>query len=144
MVFLLKNNKKFVVFKGLKWCWRSWVPKQSWILVMFFTSLQFTTLLLGHPAYWNYVYAYNIIHAHMYRRSKIMTPINSTSYSREMKPVPINMGCCLLQFDALKFFLGAHSHGGGALPNCILFNVKTEIWQRNILLLYACTHANIT
>ena len=30
-----------------------------------------------------------------------------------MKIVPINMDYCLLQFDALKFFLGVRLRGGG-------------------------------
>ena len=35
------------------------------------------------------------------------TPIYfNTNYHTEMKPVPIIMDYCLLQFDALKFFLG--------------------------------------
>ena len=37
----------------------------------------------------------------------------NTNYSTEIKLVPIIMDYCLLQFDALKFFLGVHLHGGG-------------------------------
>ena len=41
------------------------------------------------------------------------TFINSyTNYCREMKPVPINVDYCLLQFDALIFVLGVRLHGG--------------------------------
>ena len=35
----------------------------------------------------------------------------STNYRTEMKLVPIIMDYCLLQFDALKFFLGVSLHG---------------------------------
>ena len=47
-----------------------------------------------------------------------------------MKLVPIIMDYCLLQFDALKFFLGVHLHGGSQ-PNYDFFNVNTQIFQRN-------------
>ena len=53
---------------------------------------------------------------HMYSRPKKKgnTTINSnTNYRREIKLVPINMGYCLLKFDALKFILGVRLHGGG-------------------------------
>ena len=40
-------------------------------------------------------------------------PINyNANYHREMKLVPINMDYCLLQFDALKFFLGVLQGAG--------------------------------
>ena len=53
------------------------------------------------------------------------TPINSnTNYRREMKIIPINMDYCLLQFDALQFFLGVRLHGGSA-PNFNFFQYKT-------------------
>ena len=35
----------------------------------------------------------------------------NTNYRTEMKLVPINMDYCLLQFDALIFFLGVRLHG---------------------------------
>ena len=45
--------------------------------------------------------------------NKKITPINSNAnYRREMKLVPTNMDYCLLQFYALKFFLGVRLHGG--------------------------------
>ena len=69
----------------------------------------------------------------MYSRSnkKRNTPIYfNTNYRREMKLVPIIMDYCLLQFDALKFFLGVRLHGG-SLPNFNFFNVNPQIWQRN-------------
>ena len=40
------------------------------------------------------------------------------------------MDYCLLQLDALKFFLGARLQGGSQ-PNFNFFNVNTQIWQRN-------------
>ena len=36
----------------------------------------------------------------------------NTNYRREMKFAPIIVDYCLLQFDALKFFLGIRLHGG--------------------------------
>ena len=45
------------------------------------------------------------------------TVINSnTIYRGEMKLVSINMDYCLVQFDALKFFLEVRLHGGSQ-PN---------------------------
>ena len=47
-------------------------------------------------------------------RKKRNTPIYfNTNYRTEMKLVPVIMDYCLLQFDALKFFLGVRLHGGG-------------------------------
>ena len=68
----------------------------------------------------------------MYSRSKKRnTPIYfNTSYCTETKVLPIIMDYCRLQFDALKFFLGACLHGG-FLPNLIFFNVNPQIFQRN-------------
>ena len=41
------------------------------------------------------------------------TPIYfNANYRTEIKLVPIIMDYCLLQFDALKFFLGVGLHGG--------------------------------
>ena len=42
----------------------------------------------------------------------------------------IIMDSCLLQFDALKFFLGARLHGG-YLPNFNFFYVNPQIFRRN-------------
>ena len=43
----------------------------------------------------------------MYSRSKKKIPIYFiTNYCTEIKLLPIIMNYCLLQFDALKFFLG--------------------------------------
>ena len=48
----------------------------------------------------------------MYSSSKKKHPIYfNTNYLTEMKLVPIIMDYCLLQFDALKLFLGARLHG---------------------------------
>ena len=72
----------------------------------------------------------------MYGRSKRInkenTPINShTNFRRGMKFVTISMDYCLLQSDALKFFLGVRLHGVGTLPNFNSFNVNHQIFQRN-------------
>ena len=48
-----------------------------------------------------------------------------------MKLVPANMDYCLLQFNALKFDLGVHLHGGGSVTNINFYNVKPQIWQEN-------------
>ena len=47
-----------------------------------------------------------------------------------MKLVPIIMDYCLLQFGALKFFLGVRLHEM-SLPNFNFFNVSLQIFQRN-------------
>ena len=47
-----------------------------------------------------------------------------------MKLVPSIMDCCLLQFDALKYFLEVHLHGG-SLPNFSFLNVNPQFFQRN-------------
>ena len=48
----------------------------------------------------------------------------NNNYRKEMKLVLVNMHCCLLQFDALIFFLEVHLHGGH-LPNFIfIFQCK--------------------
>ena len=47
-----------------------------------------------------------------------------------MKLVPMIMDHCLLQLDALKFFLGIRLHGGFQ-PNFNFFNVTLQIFQRN-------------
>ena len=51
------------------------------------------------------------------KKKKNGTPplISSTNYRREMKPVPINMDYCLLQFRALKFYFGVRLQGGGGV-----------------------------
>ena len=68
----------------------------------------------------------------MYQSDKIYkkknTPNNTnTNYRTEMKSVPLNMDYYLLQFDALKFFLGVRLHGG-SLPNFNFFNVSLQIF----------------
>ena len=55
----------------------------------------------------------------------------NTKCRAEMKQVPVIMDYCLLQFDALKFFLEARLHGG-SLPNFNFFNVNPQISQRNL------------
>ena len=74
----------------------------------------------------------------MYNRSKKNnkrnTPIYfNTNYRTEMKLVPIIMDYCLLQFDALKFFLGDRLHGGGSLPNFNFFNVNPPKFFKDIV-----------
>ena len=50
------------------------------------------------------------------KRKKLNTPVYfNTNYRTDMKLVPIIMVYCLLQFDALKLFLGARLRGGGNL-----------------------------
>ena len=47
------------------------------------------------------------------KKKKMNTPIYSnTNYRREMKRVPIIIDHCLLEFDALKYFLEVRLHGG--------------------------------
>ena len=49
-----------------------------------------------------------------------------------MKLVPMTIDYCLLQLDALKFFLGvASTWGGGLNLTLIFFNVNPHIFQRN-------------
>ena len=50
------------------------------------------------------------------KKNKKEHPTNSNAnYRREMKLLPNNIDYCLLQFDALKFFLRVHLDGGGSL-----------------------------
>ena len=66
-------------------------------------------------------------------QKKRNTPVYfNTSYGTEMKLVPIIMDYCLLQFKALKIFLGVCVHGGeGSQPNFNFFNVNPHIFQQN-------------
>ena len=58
---------------------------------------------------------------------KKIIPINfNTNSRREMKLIRNNMDYCLLEFNALKFFLGVHLHGG-SLPNLNFFYVNLQI-----------------
>ena len=54
----------------------------------------------------------------------------NANYLTEMKLVPIIMDYCLLQFNALKFFLGVR-HCRGCLPNFNFFNLNPQIFQQN-------------
>ena len=54
----------------------------------------------------------------------------NTYYRTEMELVPVIMDYCLLQFDALKIFLGVPLQGG-SLPNLYFFSVNPQIFQRN-------------
>ena len=70
-------------------------------------------------------------HVHCTIGIKKHTPIYfSTNYPIEMKLVPIIKDYCLLQFHALKLFLGARLHGS-SLPNLIFFKVNPQMFQRN-------------
>ena len=78
-------------------------------------------------------YLFQQIDTHMYDRSKkkrITLIYFNTNYRAEMKLVPIIMDYCLLQFDALKFFLEVLLHGG-FLSNFNFFNANPQIFQRN-------------
>ena len=70
----------------------------------------------------------------MYSQSKEKKknfPINfNANYHSEIKLVPTIMDYCLLQFYALKFFLGVSIHGGSQ-PNFNFFNVNPQIFERN-------------
>ena len=69
----------------------------------------------------------------MYTRlkEKRNTPIYfNTNFHTETKLVPIIIDYCLLNFDALKFFLGVRLHGRSVLT-FNLFNVNPRIFQRN-------------
>ena len=61
------------------------------------------------------------------------TPIYfDTNYRTEMKLELIIMDYCLLQCDALKFFLGVFLlHGGGSLPNFNCFQSQPPNFSRN-------------
>ena len=64
-------------------------------------------------------------------KKKRNTPIYfNTNYCTEMKLVPIIMDYCLLQFDALKFFLGVRQYERSQ-PNFNFFNEKSQIFQQN-------------
>ena len=52
----------------------------------------------------------------------------NTNYRTKMKLVPIITDYCLLQFDALKFFLVARLHGR-SLPNFNFLNVNPQFFS---------------
>ena len=63
-------------------------------------------------------------------KKKIEALFFNTNYHEEMKLVLIIVDYGLLQFDALKFFLGVRLHGRGSLYlTLILFNVNLQILQ---------------
>ena len=63
-------------------------------------------------------------------RKKRHAPINlNTYYRREMKLLPIDVDYCLLQFIALKFFLGVRLFEGGSIPNFNFFYVNPKLPQ---------------
>ena len=62
-------------------------------------------------------------------QKKRNTSINfNANYRTEMKLVPIIRDYYLLQFDALKLFLGVHLHGGSQ-PNFNFFNVNSTFFN---------------
>ena len=62
-------------------------------------------------------------------KKKKTTPIYfNTNYRTEIKLVPIIMDYCLLQFGALKFFLGVRLHGG-SLPNFNFLNANPQFFS---------------
>ena len=64
------------------------------------------------------------------KKKKTKHPYFNTNYCIEMELVPNIMDYCLLQFDALKFFLGVHLHGEGSLLNFNVFNINPQIFER--------------
>ena len=57
-------------------------------------------------------------------QKKWNTPINfNANDRREIKLVPLNIDYCLLQFDALNFFLGVRVHGR-SVHNFNVFSVN--------------------
>ena len=64
------------------------------------------------------------------RYSRLKKKKKITNYGAERKLVPIIMDYCLLQFDALKIFLGVRLHGGSQ-PIFNFFNVRPRNCQRN-------------
>ena len=83
-----------------------------------------------------------MVHTHLYSRSKKISIISNANYRREVKNTSIIMDYCLLQFDALKLFLGVHLHGV-SIPNFNLFNVNLQIFHRNRLVHFSnCLKTN--
>ena len=101
-------------FYGTKFFLKIEFEKQCFKHKLFLKALISIFKILLSP---NDLYYYIFIHTHTYicvqlAKKKRKTPINSnTNYRREIKLIPINMDYCLLQFDAVKFFLGVHLHG---------------------------------
>ena len=64
-------------------------------------------------------------------QKKIIPIFLNTNYRTEIKLVPVIKDYCLLQFDALKFFLGVRLHRGWSWPNFNFFIINPQIFQRN-------------
>ena len=79
---------------------------------------------IAFDAFFNYIICVN-----MHNRSKKSPIYFKTNYRTEIKLVQNSMDYCLLQFDALKFFLGVHLHGGGSLSNFNFFNVTPKFFN---------------
>ena len=58
------------------------------------------------------------------RSKKQITPNSNTNYRREIKLIPFNMDYCLLQFNALIFFLGHLSIWGGGIYLTLIFSMS--------------------
>ena len=99
----------------------------------FFLSLFFFFRILEHAdlMFYSTKFYVQLVQSNNSNNKKRNTAINSNvNYRREMMLVQINTDYCLLQFDALKFFLEVRLHGG-SLPNFNFFNVNPQIFQRN-------------
>ena len=60
----------------------------------------------------------------------------NTNYRTEMKPIPINIDYCLLQFDAIQFFLGVRLQGGGeSQPNFNFFKETPKFFNEIVKLI---------
>ena len=93
--------------------------------ILYLAGKQTSWLKVGMEFYFVLIFMYSR------SRNKRNTPIYfNTNYCNGMKLVPIIIYYCVLQFDALKFFLEVRLHGG-SVPNFIFFNVNPQIFQRN-------------
>ena len=87
--------------------------------------LNFTFIIKKHTCI-QVTYIPNFQRKHSRSKEKKTSNNSNTNYHREMKFVPFCMDYCLLQFDALKFFLGIRLHRK-SLPNFIFFSVNPQI-----------------
>ena len=78
--------------------------------LLLFLKILFKSLECDSQVYYRIFPNENIVQ--LVKKKKKKTTYFNTNYSAEMKLVPIIMDFCLLQFDVLKFFLGARLHGG--------------------------------
>ena len=97
------------------------------LMVWFFLGSSSLTLSQSNPpnitrCSFEYRYSWS-------KKKKIPISFNM-NYRREVKLVPIIIDYCLLQFDALKFFLRVRLHGK-SLSNFNFLNVNPQIFQWN-------------